>query len=98
MHPQGSIDILVAAGGGVHLSFAFLPHSLQMCFLPPSIVCLPLRLFSNLLISGNSSFMFTASDLEGISSPCFELSLCSQVGHGLFSAVSHTYLSIYQTD
>lgn len=29
MHPQGSTDILLAAGGGFQLSFAFLPQSLH---------------------------------------------------------------------
>lgn len=32
MHPQGSIDILLAAGGGFYLTFAFLPSSLHFSF------------------------------------------------------------------
>lgn len=36
MHPLGSIDILLAAGGGFHLSFAFLRQSLHSSIVCPS--------------------------------------------------------------
>lgn len=39
MHPLGSIDILLAAGGSFHPSFAFLRQSLRS-----SIVCLSVTL------------------------------------------------------
>lgn len=32
MHPQGSTDILLAAGGGFYLTFALLPQSLHLFF------------------------------------------------------------------